>query len=223
MIEYYDIMNKMNQLIEKSKSRVIGYREISTREEQEEILNSLYGINWEREYCFSNMRLVNIDDKTFLTYDQKKDEEVIDSHIMIMVKEGKPLFKCESLINANNVSNTAYELIKKTSYIEGTSRVKSKIELKKMSNGDFSESEVYILNEKGGEYSKHEYTLYSMKDNIYAFVNHGIRWVQGQESFDSRLAIIEDNIKKATMSVENNICSLLDDDKTKIYEIKRKK
>lgn len=221
MIEYYDIMDKMNQLIEQSKSRVIGYRDINTREEQEKVLNSLYGVNWESDYYFSNMKYVNIDDKTFLTYDQKKDDEVINNHVMVMIKDEKPLFKCEYLINSG--TNITYELIKKTSYIEGTSRVKNKIELKKMSNGDFSESEVYVLNEKNGEYSKHEYTLYSMKNDIYAFVNHGIRWVQGQETFDSRLAIIEDNIKKATMAVESSICSLLDDDHVKVYEISRKK
>lgn len=217
MFKYYEIITKKDKMINESKMSVST--DFNDRNAQEQLLNSIFGNNWDKSNNFFDMKLTTIDDYSFLTYKIEK----IPGGVITIIKDKSPVVKYKYLINFSKGAETAYEILDKTTYIDGTSKIENRSVVKTLSISDNMKIvEVNLLNKNNGEYSNHEYTLYKKNDDIISFLSHGQMWMKGQESYEARLSVITKNIYDTNIAIDNKLNMILNDEEIKEYKIKRK-
>lgn len=222
MIDYIDTMQKIGEIIE--KSRITFSTRIEDRNEQLKLLNCIFGNNFDESAEISHMSLEQTDGYAFLTYESKSKNS---SQNLVIIRDNKPLFRGEYIENFDFKHDASYYETINTIYRDGTSKIENRIIERKwmvddIIGTDVDVTEVTILNFKDNKYSRHNYTLYSNKNKIISFKNHNQIWLECEQTFEYRLNLIKNNILKVQNVINDRLNYILSGEDVKKYEIKRK-
>lgn len=221
MIDILEVMAKMFEL--ENKNYVTLLHTYKDRKKQENVLNSIFGDNWNKDVEIDKIDVQESGEYAFITYNTKFLEKNISTRNIIALKNDVMAFRIEELKNWNIASESFYQEKMYASYDE-SGKIENRIRINSW-EPDLKNviiEEVNILNKQANEYTRHNYTLCRVNDKVISFTNHNQRWQQGEESFTQRLNSIENNITSTELAINARINETLDPDKVKVYTIKRK-
>lgn len=226
MLDYFDITEKINEL--RSKSNVTVTNNITDKYEKDSLLRKVFKNKYHEELDIFNMTLEQLDKYSILSYCTKEMTPSVEKINIVILDKQTPLLKVESYSEwyRNNPGVETEEYVYSV-YDEDSSKLKNRLKVKNSILDGMVVKEIKILNKQEDgirSYTRHNYRIYTNVRNneVLGFVNHDKVWLKGALSFEQRLATINENINKVSNIISDSFEELVNGEKVKQYEIKRK-